>query len=358
MAQPLANKYRPKTFADVSEQDEIKVIIENQIKNNDLRSAYLFCGGAGTGKTTCARIVANLINNGEGEPVELDAASNNSVDDVRSIINDTKFKSLTSKYKIYIIDECHSLSNAAWQAMLKLLEETPIGVLFIFCTTDPQKIPGTILSRVQRFNFHRISKDGIVSRLKYIIDKENSDICMTEGGSRDAVADDEWAIREGIHIITYEEEAVDYIAKQAQGGMRDAITTLDKCLSYSKNLTLSNVVEVLSAGVTPYDLYDFTKLLLNKDSKNALAMVDKFFMSGMDMNLFLSMYFEFLLNLQKYLVLQDKSVSNLPDDILEDCNVTMGSSVRIYCQKLYILLNSPKVNVKNLLEAWVIERCI
>ena len=339
MAQPLANKYRPKTFADVSEQDEIKVIIENQIKNNDLRSAYLFCGGAGTGKTTCARIVANLINNGEGEPVELDAASNNSVDDVRSIINDTKFKSLTSKYKIYIIDECHSLSNAAWQAMLKLLEETPTGVLFIFCTTDPQKIPGTILSRVQRFNFHRISTRGIINRLNFIIEQENKQV-------------------DSNNLITYDNQAIEYIAKQAQGGMRDAITTLDKCLSYSKNLTLSNVVKVLSAGVTPYDLYDFTKLLLNKDSKNALAMVDKFFMSGMDMNLFLSMYFEFLLNLQKYLVLQDKSVSNLPDDILEDCNITMGSSVRTYCQKLYILLNSPKVNVKNLLEAWVIERCI
>lgn len=339
MAQPLANKYRPKTFADVSEQDEIKVIIENQIKNNDLRSAYLFCGGAGTGKTTCARIVANLINDGEGEPVELDAASNNSVDDVRSIINDTKFKSLTSKYKIYIIDECHSLSNAAWQAMLKLLEETPTGVLFIFCTTDPQKIPGTILSRVQRFNFHRISTHGIINRLNFIIEQENKQV-------------------DSNNLITYDNQAIEYIAKQAQGGMRDAITTLDKCLSFSKNLTLSNVVKVLSAGVTPYDLYDFTKLLLNKDSKNALAMVDKFFMSGMDMNLFLSMYFEFLLNLQKYLVLQDKSVSNLPDDILEDCNVTMGSSVRVYCQKLYILLNSPKVNVKNLLEAWVIERCI
>lgn len=357
MAQPLANKYRPKTFADVSEQDEIKVIIENQIKNNDLRSAYLFCGGAGTGKTTCARIVANLINNGEGEPVELDAASNNSVDDVRSIINDTKFKSLTSKYKIYIIDECHSLSNAAWQAMLKLLEETPTGVLFIFCTTDPQKIPGTILSRVQRFNFHRISTHGIIKRLKFIIEQENLEVHTTMG-DLDTLSDPIWAEKASLPLIEWEEAAIDYIAKQAQGGMRDAITTLDKCLSYSKNLTLSNVVKVLSAGVTPYDLYDFTKLLLNKDSKNALAMVDKFFMSGMDMNLFLSMYFEFLLNLQKYLVLQDKSVSNLPDDILEDCNVTMSSSVRTYCQKLYILLNSPKVNVKNLLEAWVIERCI
>lgn len=357
MAQPLANKYRPKTFADVSEQDEIKVIIENQIKNNDLRSAYLFCGGAGTGKTTCARIVANLINDGEGEPVELDAASNNSVDDVRSIINDTKFKSLTSKYKIYIIDECHSLSNAAWQAMLKLLEETPTGVLFIFCTTDPQKIPGTILSRVQRFNFHRISTRGIINRLKFIIEQENLEVHSSEG-DMDTLSDPDWAKQYGLELITYEDAAIDYIAKQAQGGMRDAITTLDKCLSYSKDLILSNVVKVLSAGVTPYDLYEFTKLLLNKDSKNALAMVDKFFMSGMDMNLFLSMYFEFLLNLQKYLVLQDKSVSNLPDDILEDCNVTMSSSVRTYCQKLYILLNSPKVNVKNLLEAWVIERCI
>lgn len=357
MAQPLANKYRPKTFADVSEQDEIKVIIENQIKNNDLRSAYLFCGGAGTGKTTCARIVANLINNGEGEPVELDAASNNSVDDVRSIINDTKFKSLTSKYKIYIIDECHSLSNAAWQAMLKLLEETPTGVLFIFCTTDPQKIPGTILSRVQRFNFHRISTRGIIDRLNFIIEQENNENYYNKGDWQlnDVEADMKFYENS---VIRFEKEALEYIAKQAQGGMRDAITTLDKCLSYSKNLTLPNVVKVLSAGVTPYDLYDFTKLLLNKDSKNALAMVDKFFMSGMDMNLFLTMYFEFLLNLQKYLVLQDKSVSNLPDDILEDCNVTMSSSVRTYCQKLYVLLNSPKVNVKNLLEAWVIERCI
>ena len=238
MATPLANKYRPKRFEDVSEQGAIKTIIENQIKDKDIRNAYLFCGGAGTGKTTCARIVADMINDGQGKPIELDAASNNSVEDVRRIITDSKYKSLTSEYKIYIIDECHSLSNAAWQAMLKLLEEPPASTIFIFCTTDPQKIPRTILSRVQRYNFQRISKKGIINRLKYIIDCENMEF-ESSWQLNDVQADKE---RREKYYIEYEDSALDYIAKQAQGGMRDAITTLDKCLQYSKKLTLENVV--------------------------------------------------------------------------------------------------------------------
>lgn len=338
MAQPLANKYRPQKFEDVSEQGAIKTIIENQIKQNDIRNAYLFCGGAGTGKTTCARIVANMINSGKGKPIELDAASNNSVDDVRKIINDSKFRALDSKYKIYIIDECHSLSNAAWQAMLKLLEEPPASTVFIFCTTDPQKIPRTILSRVQRYNFQRISKDGIVSRLKYIIDKENSENLQSR--------------------IIYEEQAIDYIAKQAQGGMRDAITTLDKCLQYSKELTLNNVVKVLSSGVTPYELFDFTKLLLDKNAEGAISKLDEFFMSGIDMSLLLNMYFDFLLNLQKYLLLNNANVSNLPIDILQQCPRDVAYQIREYIQKLYNVMSAPKMDIKALLEAWVIERCI
>lgn len=338
MAQPLANKYRPQKFEDVSEQGAIKTIIENQIKQNDIRNAYLFCGGAGTGKTTCARIVANMINSGKGKPIELDAASNNSVDDVRKIINDSKFRALDSKYKIYIIDECHSLSNAAWQAMLKLLEEPPASTVFIFCTTDPQKIPRTILSRVQRYNFQRISKDGIVSRLKYIIDRENSENLQSR--------------------IIYEEEAIDYIAKQAQGGMRDAITTLDKCLQYSKELTLNNVVKVLSSGVTPYELFDFTKLLLDKNAEGAISKLNEFFMSGIDMSLLLNMYFDFLLNLQKYLLLNNANVSNLPIDILQQCPRDVAYQIREYIQKLYNVMSAPKMDIKALLEAWVIERCI
>ena len=331
MAIPLANKYRPKTFEDVSEQGAIKTIIENQIKNNDLRNAYLFCGGAGTGKTTCARIIANMINEGQGNPIELDAASNNSVEDVRRIITDSKFKSLDSKYKIYIIDECHSLSNAAWQAFLKLLEEPPKLTVFMFCTTDPQKIPGTILSRVQRYNFQRISKQGIINRLNYICSQEH---------------------------ITVEMDALDYIAKQAQGGMRDAITTLDKCIAYSKDVSLKNVVQVLSAGVTPYDLSEFTLCLLDKDVKASLEMLNKFFMSGIDMGLLVSNYFEFLLNLQKYLVLGNKEVSNLPVDLLKQYDVKDIAYIRSYLQKLYGVINAPKMDIKSLLEAWVMERCI
>ena len=357
MAQPLANKYRPKTFEDVSEQGAIKTIIEHQIENNDVRNAYLFCGGAGTGKTTCARIVANMMNGGEGNPIELDAASNNSVEDVRRIIADSKFKSLSSKYKIYIIDECHSLSNAAWQAMLKLLEEPPKSTVFIFCTTDPQKIPETILSRVQRYNFQRISKEGIINRLKYIIKEENLEVHTTMG-DLDTLSDPIWAEKAGLSLIEYEEEALDYIAKQARGGMRDAITTLDKCLAYSKKLTLNNVVKVLSAGVTPYDLSDFTQALLIRDVKSALKKLDDFFMSGIDMSLLVNSYFEFLLNLQKYLVLGNQDISNLPNDILSRYNASQATSVRNYIQKLYSVINAPKMDVKSLLEAWVIERCL
>lgn len=173
--QSLAIKYRPKTWNDVTEQSAIKTILEQQLQSNTVKNAYLFCGGAGTGKTTCARIFANEINKGQGNPIEMDAASNNSVDDVRAIIQQAKTKSLDSEYKVFIIDECHSLSNTAWQAMLKLIEEPPAKSIFIFATTDPQKIPKTILSRVQRYDFQRLTMKGICDRLIHIIDKENEE---------------------------------------------------------------------------------------------------------------------------------------------------------------------------------------
>lgn len=168
----LAIKYRPKTWEDVTEQSSTKIILQQQLVSGEVKNAYLFCGPAGCGKTTCARIFASDINKGEGNPIELDAASNNGVDDVRTIIQQAKTKSLDSEYKIFIIDECHALSNSAWQAMLKIIEEPPAKSIFIFCTTDPQKIPKTILSRVQRYDFQRISQKGIVDRLEYILQQE------------------------------------------------------------------------------------------------------------------------------------------------------------------------------------------
>lgn len=171
----LAVKYRPHDWASVTEQSSTKIILQQQLESGEVKNAYLFCGPAGCGKTTCARIFANDINKGEGNPIELDAASNNGVDDVREIIQQAKTKSLDSEYKIFIIDECHALSNSAWQAMLKIIEEPPAKSIFIFCTTDPQKIPKTILSRVQRYDFQRVSHSGIVERLKFILDAENSE---------------------------------------------------------------------------------------------------------------------------------------------------------------------------------------
>lgn len=170
--QSLAVRYRPHKWLDLVEQDSIKIILQQQLESGEFQHAYLFVGGAGTGKTTTARIFANEINKGSGTPIELDAASNSGVEDVRNIIQQAKTKSLDSEYKIFIIDECHSLSNTAWQAFLKLIEEPPAKSIFIFATTNPEKIPKTILSRVQRYTFNRISQDGIVTRLISILENE------------------------------------------------------------------------------------------------------------------------------------------------------------------------------------------
>ena len=172
----LSVRYRPESFNDMTEQSAIKNILENQIKTKTFQHGYLFTGPSGTGKTTSARIFASMINEGKGNPIEVDAASNSGVDNIRQIIEDAKRKPLDAEYKIFIVDECHSLSDNSWQALLKTLEEPPKFTIFIFCTTNPEKIPPTILSRVQRFQFNKISTDGIYQRLKYIIESENRDI--------------------------------------------------------------------------------------------------------------------------------------------------------------------------------------
>lgn len=288
MSKALAIKYRPQTFEDLTEQSAVVTILTNQIETNTIKHGYLFCGGAGTGKTTSARIFANMINKGAGTPIELDAASNNSVEDIRRLTEDAQTQSIDSEYKVFVIDECHSLSNQAWQAMLKTLEEPPSKAIFIFCTTNPEKIPQTILSRVQRYNFQRISQEGIVQRLLYILRCEGA-IAST-------------------HLV----EAVEYIAKIADGGMRDAITLMDKCLSFSSDLTVENVIKAL--GVADYNtMFDLNNAFFENDKPKLIKIVSDVYSSGMDLKLFIKNYFEFLLDLNVYCLTKDLSMTKIPE---------------------------------------------
>lgn len=338
----LAVKYRPQTFDDVTEQGSTKTILEQQIADGSIKHSYLFCGGAGTGKTTTARIFANMINEGIGQPLEIDAASNNSVDNVRSIIQQSRMATLDgSKYRIFIIDECHSLSGSAWQAMLKLLEEPPASAVFIFCTTDPQKIPKTILSRVQRYDFQRISQQGIVDRLEYILhcemaDFDNfSDFTFTEDFAgnwksgdvvkcekkSDGILIDCVALVDSVELlkhghfnlsIKYDTDALEYIAKIADGGMRDAITLMDKCLSYSNELTVENVVSAI--GAVDYDtmLYLTDSIVLGKP-KEMLSTIEELHGQGKDLKLFIKNYTNFVLDLCKYAVMGTLTYTQLPN---------------------------------------------
>ena len=313
----LAIKYRPTSFDDVVEQGSIKIILRQQLENDETKNAYLFCGGAGTGKTTCARIFANEINRFQGNPIEMDAASNSSVDDVREIIQQAKTKSLDSEYKVFIIDECHSLSNTAWQALLKLIEEPPAKSIFIFCTTDPQKIPKTILSRVQRYDFQRISHDGVMNRLFNILESESE--LMPE--------------------IDWEATAVDYIAKLADGGMRDAITLMDKCLAYSSKLTVENVVSAL--GTVDYDtMISLTSaIIVAKDGAEVIRIIENVHRSGKDLKQFIKTYMNFMLDVNKYGCLRSFDYLEIPvthqDDIeyiaqyKSECKKLLGTIIKL-----------------------------
>lgn len=284
----LAIKYRPTTWKDVTEQDDIVVILQNQLETEEFRHAYLFCGPAGCGKTTCARIFAREINHGEGNPIEMDAASNNSVDDARNIIQQSRTQSLTSEYKIFIIDECHALSNSAWQAMLKIIEEPPEKSVFIFCTTNPERIPKTIISRVQRYDFQRISQQGIVDRLHYILDME--------------FENKSWQ---------WHRDSLEYIAKLANGGMRDAITLLDKCLAFSTDLSIENVVSAL--GVTGYDImFDMTRAIYDRDVKKVMSMIEELYATGKDLKQFVKTYTQFTVDIIKYFAGCDWSLLTIP----------------------------------------------
>lgn len=287
MAESLAVKYRPKTFSEICGQSSIVKIITRQIEMNEFKNACLFAGASGCGKTTIARIVANMINNGQGEPIEIDAASNNGVENVRQIIHDAQERSIDSKYKVYIIDECHSLTNQAWQAFLKCIEEPPTYTIFIFCTTDPQKIPETIKNRVQRFTFNRISTEQIRERLAYI--------CRMEG-------------------FTNYEESVDYLSRMAEGGARAAITFLDKCSSYSTDLNINNVLAAL--GNYSYDtFFSLINNMIDGNEAEVLSIISKFYDEGNDLKLFVDQFLNFCMDVTKYSLFKTPEVTRIPSSM-------------------------------------------
>ena len=283
----LATKHRPQKFDEIVSQKYIVDILRRQLETNNIRNAYLFSGPSGCGKTTAARCFALALNKNRGEPIEIDAASHNGVDDVRDIVEGAKLRSLDSEYKIYIIDECHSITSQGWQAFLKTLEEPPEKTIFIFCTTNPEKIPSTIQNRVMRFNLTKIPTSLIKERLQYIADSED---------------------------FKYDDASLDYIAKFANGGMRDAISYLEKVTDYSTNITIDNVLNIL--GTYSYeDFIALTNYLVDGNEKEIFSLIDNIENSGKDLKNFIDEYLKCVLDLNKYILFKDISLTKFPTTI-------------------------------------------
>ncbi len=274
--QAFYRKYRPNSFADVLGQEHITDVLCRQLRDGNVFHAYLFTGTRGTGKTTCAKILAkavNCLNQENGNPcgeceacvniaagevtdiVEIDAASNNSVDNIRDLRDKVNFAPSSVKYRVFIIDEVHMLSISAFNALLKTLEEPPAHVIFILATTEVHKLPATILSRCQRFDFKRIENDKLVSRINYV--------CQQEG-------------------LKISEAAASLIASAADGGMRDALSLLDLCASKSDDITEEIVTTVCGLTGNEY-LNDLALLFKTRNTSGALALIDKLYSGGIDM---------------------------------------------------------------------------
>lgn len=276
MYQVLYRKYRPKVFSDVYGQDHVTSTLKNEIKNGRVSHAYLFTGSRGTGKTTCAKILAKAVNcehNVDGEPcnecevckgldngsiydvVEIDAASNNGVDNIRELRDETNYAPSRGKYRVYIIDEVHMLSTGAFNALLKTLEEPPAHVIFILATTEVHKLPATILSRCQRFDFKRIQPETMAVRLKEVA---------------------------GLEGLSLDDDAAVLIARIADGALRDGLSILDQCAGRSKEINSDLVSEV--AGLAGREaMYKLSDCIANSDSNTAMSIISDLYQNSFDM---------------------------------------------------------------------------
>lgn len=301
----LYREWRPKTFNDVVGQEHITTTLKNQILNHRIAHAYLFCGTRGTGKTSTAKVFAkalNCLNLQDGEPcnecemcrkineglaidvTELDAASNNGVDKIRDIIDDVKYPPQEAKYKVYIMDEVHMLSAGAVNAFLKTLEEPPNNVIFILATTDPQKLPITILSRCQRFDFKRINNNEITARLRKIVDDQN---------------------------VLADERSLNLIARVSDGAMRDSLSILDQAISMGNgNVDYNTVVSMLGL-VTNEHLFNLTNAVIQRSIEKSIGIIEDVIYSGKDIYLFIK---DLITHYRNLLMAK---VTNNPEEVLD-----------------------------------------
>lgn len=276
MYRVLYRKWRPAVFTDVSGQEHITSTLQNEVSSGRLNHAYLFTGSRGTGKTTCAKILAkavNCLNPQNGNPcgeceickgiddgsildiVEMDAASNRKIDDIRQIIDEVQFKPAKCKYRVYIVDEVHMLTTEAFNALLKTLEEPPEHVIFILATTEVHKLPQTIRSRCQRFDFHRIPPKAIADRVEYVVSQENAEIT---------------------------ESAALMLASVADGALRDALSLLDSCLAVSSHID-EEVVRNAAGLVSQTYLFELATAIINKNPTKSLEIIDRLYSESKDM---------------------------------------------------------------------------
>ena len=307
--QAIYRKFRPKIFDDVLGQEHVTRTLKNQIMSNNIAHAYIFSGIRGTGKTSTAKIFAravNCLNNHEGNPcneceacrsileetnmdvIEMDAASNNGVDDIRELRDKVKFLPVKSKYKVYIIDEVHMLSKGAFNALLKTLEEPPEHLLFILATTEPQKIPATILSRCQRFDLKRISADVIVENMKKICDELD---------------------------IKYEEKALKLIAANSEGAMRDAQSILDRCVSFNDDKVDYETVISLLGTVNYQVVLEAADAIVDKNIEKTMSLVGSILNSGKELSFFLD---ELIICFRNMLIIKTTNSSDNLMRISED----------------------------------------
>ncbi|MBE6051779.1 MAG: DNA polymerase III subunit gamma/tau [Clostridium sp.] len=319
----LYREWRPKNFEDVVGQEHITTTLKNQILNDRIAHAYLFCGTRGTGKTSTAKVMAkalNCLNPVDGEPcnecemckrindglaidvVELDAASNNGIDKIRDIIDDSKYPPQEARYKVYIMDEVHMLSIGAVNAFLKTLEEPPANVVFILATTDPQKLPITILSRCQRFDFKRISTKNITDRLRTIV------------AAKGVLADD---------------KSLDLIARVSDGAMRDSLSILDQAIAMGDGSVDYNSLIGMLGLVTNEHLFNITSAVIERNIEAAMITIEKLVFAGKDIHLFIK---DLITHFRNLLMIK---VTNNPEEVLDMSleNISLvkeqGSRIRV-----------------------------